>query len=77
MQEDLSPAEFFLISTIENGSLDVKSITWVSPMREVEVLRMVKRLLDRDVIELRLPDGDPALDDVEAASAVPDDSLVN
>jgi len=77
MQEDLSPAEFFLISTIENGNLDVKSITWVSPMREVEVLRMVKRLLDRDVIELRLPDGDPALDDLEAVPAVPDDSLVN
>ena len=58
MQEDLSPAEFFLISTMENGNLDVKSITWVAPMREVEVLRMVKRLLARGVIELRDETGD-------------------
>jgi len=55
LHEDLSPAEFFLISTIENGTLDVKSITWIAPMREVEVLRMIKRLLDRGVIELREP----------------------
>jgi len=53
LHEDLSPAEFFLISTIENGALDVKSITWIAPMREVEVLRMIKRLLARGVIELR------------------------
>jgi len=77
MQEDLSPAEFFLISTIENGSLDVKSITWVSPMREVEVLRMIKRLLQRGVIELCLPESDPSRDEIEAAPVVPDDSRVN
>jgi hypothetical protein len=77
MQEDLSPAEFFLISTIENGSLDVKSITWVAPMREVEVLRMVKRLLERGVIELRLPVGEPSHDDVEAASVTSDGPSIN
>jgi hypothetical protein len=67
LQEDLSPAEFFLISTIENGNLDVKSITWVAPMREVEVLRMMKRLLARGVIELR----DPAGNEEQAEAGIP------
>jgi hypothetical protein len=77
MQEDLSPAEFFLISTVENGSLDVKSITWVSPMREVEVLRMVKRLMERGVIELRLTEPDSSSDDAEATPVPSEGSLLN
>ena len=70
LQEDLSPAEFFLISTIENGALDVKSITWIAPMREVEVLRMIKRLLARGVIELREVAADsPPADETATSSS--------
>ena len=68
LQEDLSPAEFFLISTIENGALDVKSITWIAPMREVEVLRMIKRLLARGVIELRETGADSSSADETATT---------
>lgn len=75
LQEDLSPAEFFLISTIENGNLDVKSITWVAPMREVEVLRMVKRLLARGVIELLESTAEARRP--EAAQVPPDSSSIN
>jgi hypothetical protein len=50
--EKLKPEEGFLISRI-NGSWDLKSIIDISPLSEVEALRIMKRLLDRGIIELR------------------------
>jgi hypothetical protein len=49
--ESLSPQEGFLVSRI-NGSWTVKDIVTVSPMREVEVLRVLKHLRERGIIDL-------------------------
>jgi uncharacterized protein DUF4388 len=58
--EHLSPPEFFLLSRID-GTWDVKSIIQITPLREVDVLRTLKRMREKGVIELK----DPA----QAASA--------
>ena len=50
--ESLTPEEVFLISRI-NGSWDLKSIIDISPLGEVDALRIMKKLLDRKIIELR------------------------
>lgn len=54
-EANLSPEEFFLISRID-GSWDVKSIIQISPIREVDALRTLKRMRERGFIELREPD---------------------
>ena len=50
--EALSPVEFFLLSRVD-GSWDVKSIIQITPIREVDALRTLKKLRDRGLIELR------------------------
>ena len=52
--ELLSPPEFFLLSRID-GTWDVKSIIQITPLREVDVLRTLKRMREKGVIELRDP----------------------
>jgi hypothetical protein len=52
--EALSPAEFFLLSRID-GTWDVKSIVQITPLREVEALRTLKRMRERGVVVLRDP----------------------
>jgi hypothetical protein len=51
MNEALSPAEMFLVSRV-NGSWDLRAIVSISPLREVEALRALKRLRERGVIDL-------------------------
>lgn len=48
-QQQLEPQEGFLLSRI-NGDWDVKSILSICPFREVDSLRMLKRLLEKRVI---------------------------
>ena len=48
----ISPQEFFILSRID-GSWDIRSIIQIAPIREVEALRVLKRMLDQGVIELR------------------------
>lgn len=50
--ENLTPEEAFLVSRI-NGTWDLKSIIDISPLSEVDVLRIMKRLNDRKIIQLR------------------------
>jgi hypothetical protein len=50
-EEALSPAEMFLVSRV-NGAWDLRSIVSISPLREVEALRALKRLRERGVIDL-------------------------
>jgi hypothetical protein len=50
--ESLSPAEYFLLSRID-GTWDVKSIIQITPLREVDVLRTLKRMREKGFIELR------------------------
>jgi hypothetical protein len=49
--DNLSPAEGFLVSRV-NGSWDVRSIMSISPLREVDALRALKKLRERGIIEL-------------------------
>ncbi|HEX4823367.1 MAG TPA: DUF4388 domain-containing protein [Candidatus Polarisedimenticolaceae bacterium] len=52
--EHLSPAEFFLLSRID-GSWDVKSIIQITPLREVDVLRTLKKMREKGIIDLKDP----------------------
>jgi hypothetical protein len=49
--ESFSPEEMFLVSRV-NGSWDLRSIVSISPLREVDALRALKRLRERGVIDL-------------------------
>jgi hypothetical protein len=51
VNEPLSPEEFFLVSRV-NGAWDLRSIMSISPLREVDALRALKRLRERGVIDL-------------------------
>ncbi len=51
VNQDLSPEEVFLVSRV-NGSWDLKSIISISPLREVEALRALKKLRERGIIDL-------------------------
>jgi hypothetical protein len=52
--EQLSPTEFFLLSRID-GTWDIKSIIQITPLREVDVLRTLKRMREKGLIELKDP----------------------
>lgn len=53
--ERLTPTEFFLLSRIDDGTWDVRSIIQITPLREVDVLRTLKRMREKGVIDLRDP----------------------
>jgi hypothetical protein len=48
---DLSPEEGFLVSRV-NGSWDLRSIISISPLREIDALRALKRLREKGIIDL-------------------------
>lgn len=50
-KEKLSSEESFMVTRI-NGRWDVKSILTITPLREVDALRILKRLLDRAIIRI-------------------------
>jgi hypothetical protein len=52
--ERLSPSEFFLLSRID-GTWDIKSIIQITPLREVDALRVLKRMREKGLIDLRDP----------------------
>jgi hypothetical protein len=52
--ERLSPTEFFLLSRID-GTWDIKSIIQITPLREVDVLRTLKRMREKGLIDLKDP----------------------
>jgi hypothetical protein len=51
VNQDLSPEEVFLVSRV-NGSWDLKSIISISPLREVDALRALKKLREKGIIDL-------------------------
>ncbi len=51
-REGLSPLECYLL-TVVDGKNDVRSILWVAPLRELDVLRGLKRLHERGVVQFR------------------------
>jgi Domain of unknown function (DUF4388) len=48
----LTPQEGFILSRLD-GIWDVRSIVSITPMKEVEALRLLKRLIDRGIVELK------------------------
>jgi hypothetical protein len=54
VREDLTSEELFLLEMID-GSWDVRSLVWISPMSKIEVIRSLVRLLDLGHIELYPP----------------------
>ena len=54
LTEDLTPEEGFLITRV-NGEWNIESIVSISPLREVEVLRILKKLREKMIIQLKDP----------------------
>lgn len=52
--DDLSPAEEYVLA-MSDGSWDVKSLTWIAPMRSADLMAALKGLMSRGIIELRNP----------------------
>jgi len=52
----LHPTEAFLLTMLD-GKSDIKSLLWLAPLREVDVMKGLQRLLQRGLIELRDPEG--------------------
>jgi hypothetical protein len=50
----LSPDELFVLELVD-GTWDVRSLVWISPLRKVEVIRGLVKLLDLEYVELRPP----------------------
>ena len=50
-KERLSSEESYLVTRI-NGKWDLKSILTITPLREIDALRIVRRMLDRGIIEV-------------------------
>jgi uncharacterized protein DUF4388 len=51
---NLQPSELFLLSTID-GQTNIQSLVWVAPMREVDVMLGLRRLIDAGVVKLTDP----------------------
>ena len=51
MDQNLSPEEVFLVTRV-NGTWDLRSIMSISPLREVDALRALKKLRERGIIDL-------------------------
>jgi hypothetical protein len=50
--EQIDPQEGFVLSRI-NGSWDIQSILSICPFREADCLRMIKKLMERGVIDVK------------------------
>lgn len=50
--QQIDPQEGFVLSRI-NGSWDIQSILSICPFREADCLRMIKKLIERGVVELK------------------------
>ncbi len=53
-RENLGPKGLYLLSCID-GKVDIQSLLWLTPLREVDVMRALRKMLDLDLIELRDP----------------------
>lgn len=50
--EQIDPQEGFVLSRI-NGSWDIQSILSICPFREADCLRMIKKLMERGIVEIK------------------------
>jgi len=54
LPQGLGPQESFLISLLD-GRADIRTVLWLAPLREVDVLRSLRLMQDRGLIEIRDP----------------------
>ena len=60
---NLKPTDQFLLTMLD-GKADIKSVVWLAPLREIDVLQALQRMVDAGLIELRAPgDTSPAKED--------------
>ena len=50
--EQIDPQEGFVLSRI-NGSWDIQAILSICPFREADCLRMIKKLMERGIVEIK------------------------
>ena len=69
---EIRSEESFLLSLID-GETDIRSILWLSPMREVDVLRSLEQMIDKGIIRVERQQAqgteDPGLTSSESVSA--------
>ncbi len=53
-RRDLGPKPSYLLSCLD-GKADIQSLLWLTPLREVDVMRALRKMLDLGLIELRAP----------------------
>jgi hypothetical protein len=53
-REELRPEDAFLLSVID-GESDIQGLLWITPLREVDVLMSLGRLVDRGLVRLHEP----------------------
>ena len=51
LPQGLGPQESFLISLLD-GHADIRTVLWLAPLREVDVLRSLRQLQDRGLIQI-------------------------
>jgi hypothetical protein len=51
LNTEIGSEESFLLSLID-GETDIRSILWLSPMREVDVLRSLEQMIDKGIIRV-------------------------
>jgi hypothetical protein len=51
---DLPPEQSYLLNVID-GRSDIQSIVWLTPLRELDCLRTLRRLLDSGIVRLEEP----------------------
>jgi len=60
---NLKPTDQFLLTMLD-GKADIKSVVWLAPLREIDVLQALQRMVDAGLIELRDPgDTSPVKED--------------
>jgi hypothetical protein len=52
LPQGLGPQESFLLSLLD-GDADIRTVLWLAPLREVDVLRALRLMMDRGLIEIR------------------------
>jgi hypothetical protein len=66
LRENLGSEESFLVSLID-GVTDIKGILWVAPMREVDGLRSLRKMLEKGLIRLDPPRSDESGEPVDGS----------
>jgi hypothetical protein len=64
---EMRSEESFLLSLID-GSTDIRSILWLSPMREVDVLHTLEQMIDKGIIKVDRPREQVSSDPAEVPS---------